>query len=110
MDTPCFDEKSCAAVEAVANGCQYGRLAAMGTYQGLNIAVHTFGIVTKLVCACVDVFTVSKCLLRQAYPWPCEPIANLYEALLGNSASTWSAVKSSTAMCKTVGDPRLLVA
>merc|ERR1712188_156883 len=84
----------------------YGRLATMGVYQSLNVAVHTFGIVTKLVCACVDVYTASMCLLKPAFPWPCEPISRTYEQLMGMSSQTWQAVKSTTSMCKAVGDVR----
>lgn len=110
LELPCFDDKSCAAAEAVANSCQYGRMASMSVYQGLNIAVHTFGIVTKLVCACVDVLTVSKCLLRKASPWPCEPIAKVYEGLLSTSGTAWAAVKAQTSTCKVVGDIRAQIA
>jgi hypothetical protein len=109
LDVPCFDQKSCAIVEASANGCEYGRLAAMSVYQGLNVAAHTFGVVTKAVCACVDVYTASYCMLRKANPWPCESVSKVYENLLGASSSTWQAVKSTTSSCKAVGDVRAAV-
>merc|ERR1712224_489692 len=94
---------SAAAVEALANSCSYARLATMGVYQGLNIATHVFGVVTKLVCACIDVGTQSQCLLRSAAPWPCESVFGVYESLLSSSSSVWAAVKSTTASCRSVG-------
>ena len=90
--------------EGAANACNAGRLATMATYQGINIATHVFGVVTKLVCGCVDVLTASQCFLGPVFP-VCEPIDNLYNSLFSASTQTWEAVKSSTARCKVVGSP-----
>ena len=101
-----FMSDSSKAKIGIDDVCTTGRLGTMATYQSLNIGVHTLGVVTKAVCACVDVYTASVCLLRPAQPIPCEQMQNLYNSALGASNGAWQAVKASTAMCKVAGDPR----
>ena len=108
IDVPCSGAASCKVVELIANSCNFPRLAAMAVYQALNLAVHIFGIVTKVLCACVDVFTFSKCFLAGGFP-PCIALDPVFRQMFAASTSVWEAVKKTTSVCKTVGDIRTLL-
>lgn len=107
IDVPCDGPTTCKIVELLANSCNFPRLAAMAVYQGLNLAVHIFAIVTKVLCACIDVFTFSKCILAGAFP-PCIALDPVFRQMFAASTQVWEAVKKTTAVCKTVGDVRTL--
>ena len=91
--------------------CTYGRLAAMSVYSGLNIAVHTFGIVTQVVCACLSVYSETTCIIKKIplLMSVCEPVKGVYDDLLGASTGAWNAVKASTAKCNSFGDARVQI-
>merc|ERR1719231_1250527 len=82
------------------------RIASMATYQAVNTATHVLGVVTKVVCGCVDVFKSSTCLLGPVLP-VCEPIHQVYSKLFGTTTSIWESVKAQTQQCKVIGDARI---
>ena len=106
METPCYDAKSCAVAETVANKCNYSRIATLATYQAVNMAVHVFGVVFKTLCACVDVYTASACMLGTVFP-PCIALDSQYRAMFQSTTSIWESVKSMTNQCKVVGEARV---
>ena len=107
VNAPCGDAKSCGLVEGVANTCSYGRVATLAAYQGVNLAVHVLGVVTKVVCGCLDVWRVSVCMLGPVLP-PCNPIFDLYAQLLSASSQVYEGVKGMTDKCKVIGDVRAI--
>ncbi|CAD7975055.1 unnamed protein product, partial [Amoebophrya sp. A120] len=87
MDAPCFDAKSCKLVEALGNRCNFGRVATLAIYQAINLPIHVLGVATKILCACIDVYTASTCLLRFA-PF-CGPVHSLMGKVWGINNSVW---------------------
>merc|ERR1712098_201155 len=102
--SPCFDKGSCHLVELVSNKCSVGRSAALAVYQAMNLAAHVMGIVAKIVCICLDVFTESKCFLF-AFP-ACPPLFEVYEHIFGMTNEVYHGTVALASMCKTVGDLR----
>lgn len=107
LDVPCSSDASCGALSLITNSCDFPRLAALSVYQAVNLAVHIFAVVDKVLCACVDVFTQSRCFLANAFP-PCIAIDPVFRQLFASTSNVWEAVKAATDKCKVVGDPRAL--
>ncbi|CAD7975013.1 unnamed protein product, partial [Amoebophrya sp. A120] len=94
---------SCKLVEALGNRCNFGRVATLAIYQAINLPIHVLGVATKILCACIDVYTASTCLLRFA-PF-CGPVHSLMGKVWGINDSVWEATKAVTSKCKVIGSP-----
>jgi hypothetical protein len=116
IDTPCSGDM-CGLVEVVANKCNYGRVAAMATYNAVNLAVHVFGVVINVLCACIHLGPASDCILAPKAmggqgPFPLAAICTYpytaYSGLWKANTQIWeSGILGSTKMCTMIGDWRV---
>lgn len=109
VDSPCADEASCKAVEAVANKCNYARVGAIATYQSLNLAVHVFSVVINVLCGCVHAgnLPTSVCFLNGVAP-VCNFPYPVFQGLFKASTQVWNTgVKETTKACNMIGDFRV---
>jgi len=110
VDVPCADTASCKLVEVIANKCEYGRVATMATYNAVNLAVHVFSVVINVLCGCVHVGPMSRCILaNKGLPAPiCDFPYSTYVGLFKANQQIWeSGVKGTTKACSTIGDFRV---
>ena len=78
-------------------------VAAEATYQGMNVAAHTFAVLVSLLCGCVNIHTSAMCVL-QSVPPICVFPYNVYSKVYSGSIQLWEAVKGSTKTCILHGD------
>jgi len=105
-DTACTTTASCKLKSLLANKCNFGRVALQSTYKGLNVAVHTLGAVTSLLCGCINAGPTSTCAL-QVVPSMCVFPYNVYSKSWAATIQAWEAVKRSTKTCSMHGDSRI---
>ena len=104
LDTPCFDQASCALVEVLANKSNFGRIATMAIYQALNMPTHIVAVVSRVLCACLGIYRTHVCFLGPVFP-VCEPLFNLSKQLFSMTTQAWEATKTTTKFSKVIGQP-----
>lgn len=98
----CHGSASCKLKSLLANKCSIKRSALQSTYQALNVAVQILGIVTSLLCGCVNVGPVATCVLGNV-PAVCGFPYSAYSSAFSQSVSLWEAVKAATKKCMVHG-------
>jgi len=110
VDVPCAGEM-CALVEVVANKCNYGRVAALATYNAVNLALHVFSVVINALCGCFHVGPASMCVIDKIPLIGAIACKYPYSAFLGlqrmNGQIWQSGIMGSTKMCQMIGDMRV---
>merc|ERR1739845_183455 len=98
LDMACAVPALCKLKTLNANACNYKREALQQTYKTFNVAVHVFGIATRVLCGCVWAGDAPKCLLGEV-PVVCGFPYQAYGQLWSQSTQLWEAVKQSTKTC-----------
>merc|ERR1712050_630942 len=102
-DTACATPAGCKLKSLAANKCNFGRVAMQTTYQSMNLVTHTLGVVTSLLCGCVNAGNVATCVLATV-PEVCVFPYNVYSKIYSGSVQMWEAMKSATKRCMLHGD------
>ena len=103
-DTPCASPGTCAMLEKLGNSCNYGRVGIVAAYQAINIGVHIVSMLITILCGCLNVLTVSKCVLAVVTPI-CVLPGKFHGALFARSVGLWESVKGNTKACIMHGFP-----
>merc|ERR1712113_28120 len=105
-DVACATSATCRLRSLMANKCNFGREALQQTYQGLNLAAHTMGVLITLLCGCLYVNTAAFCAL-QSVPPVCVFPYNVYSKIFTQTIQLWESVKTATKTCMLHGDPMI---
>jgi len=100
-----FSKQASFIRKSADDSCSYARVGALAASQAVNLGVHAMGVATKAACACIDVYTESKCLMKASPPpYPCSAMLGSFTGLMTAANVAWDAVKASTLACTSMGD------